>query len=106
LWYTFIREHLPTRRKIMNGSETIANLRDLGEDEYQALKTTYCRLQDLRAAINALHDQYVASGTPPDFDRIEAIHLQMGEVYEELERFLLPLCAESACDPSICQQVG
>jgi len=84
-------------------SETIANLKELGESEYQILKETYCRLQGVRSGIDAMHKQYVKDGTPPDFDQVETIYLQMEELYDELERFLLPICSVSACGPAMCE---
>lgn len=86
----------------MNGSETIANLKELGESEYQVLKETYCRLQTLRSDTGTMRDQYVTDGTPPAFDKVEAVYLQVEELYDELERFLLPVCSVSACGPTIC----
>ena len=86
----------------MNESETIANLNELGEREYQMLKETYCRLQGLRSDIDAMHDQYVTDGTPPNFAQVEALHLQAEELFEELERFLLPICSTSSCGPDMC----
>jgi hypothetical protein len=86
----------------MNEAETIANLNELGASEYQALKETYCRLQELRTDIGAMRDQYATDGTPPDFDRVEAVYLQVEELYAELERFLLPVCSVSACGPAMC----
>ena len=86
----------------MNESETLANLKELGESEYQVLKETYCRLQALRSDVGAMRDQYVSDGTPPDFDKVEALYLQMEELFDELERFLLPVCSVSACGPAIC----
>ncbi len=86
----------------MNEQETLANLNELGESEYRVLKDTYCRLQEMRSAIAGMHDRYAASGTPPEFVQIEGLHLQMEEVYARLERFLLPLCAESSCGPAAC----
>jgi hypothetical protein len=87
----------------MNESETIANLQELGDTEYQVLKETYCRLQELRTAIGTMHDQFATAGTPPDFDHVEALYLQMEGLNDELERFLLPVCSVSACGPSMCE---
>ena len=86
----------------MNEPETI-NLKELGENEYQVLKETYCRLQGLRSDIGAMHDRYKADGTAPDFDHVEALYLQMEELHEELERFLLPICSTSSCGPDMCE---
>lgn len=83
--------------------ETITNLKELGESEYQVLKETYCRLQELRSGIGAMHDQYKADGTPPDFDHVEALHVQMEEMFEDLERFMLSVCSTSSCGPDICK---
>lgn len=87
----------------MNEAETLANLKELGESEYQMLKETYCRLQGLRSDIKAMHDQYTADGTPPVFDQVEALYLQVEEMFDELERFLLPVCSTSSCGPDMCQ---
>jgi len=87
----------------MNETEALANLMELGESEYRMLKETYCRLQGLRADLKEMHDQYTADGTPPAFDRVEALHLQVEELFEELERFLLPVCSTSSCGPDMCQ---
>jgi hypothetical protein len=86
----------------MNETETIENLKELGESEYQTLKETYCRLQELRSDIGAIRDQYASDGTPPEFDKVEAVYLQVEELYAELERFLLPVCSVSACGPAMC----
>jgi hypothetical protein len=86
----------------MNESETIANLNELGEIEYRVLKETYCRLQGLRSDIGAMRDQYVTDGTPPDFDQVEGLYMQTEELFEELERFLLPICSTSSCGPDMC----
>ncbi len=88
----------------MEESETIASLNELSGIEYRTLKATYCRLQEIRAAVATMHDRYAAAGVPPDFDQIEALHLQVEAAYGELERFLLPLCSESSCGPALCQQ--
>jgi len=87
----------------MNESETLANLKELGEAEYQVLKQTYCKLQALRADVSAMHEQYLKEGTAPDFDYVESVHLQMEELYGELERFLLPICSVSGCGPAMCE---
>jgi len=87
----------------MNETEALANLKELGESEYQMLKETYCRLQGLRSDIKTMHDQYTSDGTPPAFDRVEALYLQVEDLFEELERFLLPVCSTSSCGPDMCQ---
>lgn len=86
----------------MNEAETRVNVEELGEKEFTVLKGTYCKLQELRTQIHAVHAAYVADGTPPDFDRVEALKLLMDEVYDELERFLLPVCANDGYGPSMC----
>ena len=87
----------------MTEQETI-NLQELGEAEYQVLKDTYCRLQDMRSGINAMRNQYTADGTPPNFDRVEALYVQIEEIFAELERFLLPVCSPSSCGPDMCER--
>ena len=79
------------------------NLQELGEVEYQVLKETYCRLHDVRSGIKAMRDRYAAEGTAPDFDQIEALHMQMEAIFTELERFLLPICSPSSCGPDMCE---
>ncbi len=86
----------------MNESETLANLNELGESEYRALKAAYCRIGELKTAVSDMHNRYATTGTPPEFDQVEAVYLQIETLYDELERFLLPLCAESACGPATC----
>ena len=86
----------------MNGPETLTNLKELGEKEYEVLKQAYCRLQSLRADVGTMHEQYIKDGTPPDFDHVESVYLQMEALYAELERFLLPICSVSGCGPAIC----
>jgi len=87
----------------MNETEALANLKELGESEYEILKETYCRLQGLRSDIKTIHDQYTADGTPPPFHQVEALYLQVEALFEELERFLLPVCSTSSCGPDMCQ---
>lgn len=87
----------------MKEQETI-NLQELGETEFQVLKETYCRLQEVRSGIAAMRDRYTAEGEPPEFEQVEALYLQMEETYAELERFLLPVCSPSSCGPDMCER--
>jgi hypothetical protein len=86
----------------MNAPETSEFVKGLGEVEYGVLKATYCKLQEVRSRVDAIHDVYVTSGTAPGLDEVQGLRLLVGDLYDDLERFLLPLCAETACDPSLC----
>jgi hypothetical protein len=87
----------------MNETATRKFVHELGEVEHAELKATYCKLQEIRSVIHAMHDGYVTQGTPPDIARVEAAYLLMEELYDGLERFLLPLCSEEeSCGPTIC----
>jgi hypothetical protein len=70
-------------------------LADLGESEYRELKGAYCRLREIKRSVDALHDDFVATGAAPGFEAVEAIHFMVDDLYEELDRYML---AES--DPS------
>jgi hypothetical protein len=67
-------------------------LEELGESEYRELESVYCKLRDLKTSISLMHDEYVAQATPPDFDKVEAIHLLVEDMFADLERYLLPEC--------------
>jgi hypothetical protein len=76
---------------------------ELGEAEYAELKETYCKVQELRALIRSIHGAYVAEGTPPAIESVEALSVLMEDLYDGLERFLLPLCTdENSCGPAMC----
>ncbi len=67
-------------------------LEELGESEYRELESVYCKLRDLKASITEMHDAYLAQATPPEFDKVEAIHLMVDDVFDDLERYLRPEC--------------
>lgn len=67
-------------------------LEELGESEYRELVQVYCKLRDLKTSITQMHDAYVAQATPPEFDKVEAIHLVVDDVFDDLERYLRPEC--------------
>lgn len=67
-------------------------LEELAESDHRELESFYRRMGDLRESIARMHDDYVAQGTPPAFDRVEAIHLMAEDVYGELERYLIAAC--------------
>jgi hypothetical protein len=66
-------------------------LEDLAESDHRELESFYGRMRDLRGLITRIHDDYLA-GTPPTFDRLEALHIMAEEIYGELERYLIPAC--------------
>lgn len=67
-------------------------LAELGEREYGELKRVYCRLRDLKEAIDLMHDDFVREAKPPVFESVENIHLLVDDIHADLERFLLPVC--------------
>ena len=74
-------------------------LNDLGASEYTVLTSAYCKLQELRDHLTRMQDVYVADGTPPSLDRVEAACLLMNDVFSEVEKYVLALSApgEDAC---------
>jgi hypothetical protein len=74
----------------------------LGESEYTVLTSTYCKLQQLREQINAIHDRYLGDGVPPSFPKIKAVHLLVEELFGEVEEYVLALSdpTESVCELS------
>jgi hypothetical protein len=74
-------------------------LKELGESEYTVLTSAYCKLKDLRNKINLMHDEYVAAGTPPAFESIEAARLLTDDLYAEVEQYVLSLAepGEDSC---------
>ncbi|MSM38851.1 MAG: hypothetical protein GJT30_04410 [Geobacter sp.] len=87
----------------MNTAENIPLAEELGEVEYGQLKETYCRLRELHEELSDIRAAYVSDGTAPTLDQIQALQMQMEELYTELERFLLPVCApDSMCGPGMC----
>lgn len=77
----------------MTGEFDRERLEELAESDHRELEGFYRRMRDLRALIIRIHDDYLAQGTPPTFDRVEALHLMAGDIYDELERYLIPACA-------------
>lgn len=73
---------------------------ELAESDHRELESFYRRMRDLRELIALIHDTYVSQGSPPPFDRVEALHLMAGDIYDELERYLIPACgADVAVSP-------
>lgn len=72
----------------------VERLGEIAESDYLQLEELYAGLRALKGDVDRMHDDYVASGTPPVFDRVEAVYLRVNELFEGLERYLLP-----ACDP-------
>jgi hypothetical protein len=67
-------------------------LDELAESDHRELEGFYRRMRDLQELIGRVHDEYVAKGTPPAFDQVEAIHLMAEDIYGELERYLIAAC--------------
>jgi hypothetical protein len=67
-------------------------LEELGESEYRELEYVYCKLRDLKTSIAQMHDDFVAQAIPPEFEKVEAIHLMVNEVFDDLERYMRPIC--------------
>lgn len=76
---------------------------ELGEVEYGVLKETYCRLKELQTTYSEMYGEF-RPGTEPTIDEIQSFHLQMEDIADDLERFLLSLCREEVCcGPGICE---
>ena len=75
----------------------------LGEVEYGVLKETYCRLKELQTTYFEMYGAF-SPGAVPTIDEIQAFHLQLEDIADDLERFLLSLCTEEVCcGPEICE---
>jgi len=84
----------------MKDDAILRRLQELGESEYRELLEVYCGMGALKSAIKEMHDGYLADGAPPEFDRVEAIHILVDELYAGLERFIRPECdPDSAYEP-------
>ncbi len=79
-------------------------LEELGESEYRELASVYCKLRDLKASISEMHDAYLAQATPPEFDKVEAIHLMVDDVFDDLERYLRPECDPDSAFRTVKQE--
>lgn len=55
------------------------------------LRNVYCALGNLKEMLDGMHDMYVQNGTPPPFATIEAAYVKMNGIYDDLERFILPI---------------
>jgi len=76
---------------------------ELGEVEYGLLKETYCRLKELQTTYFDMYGAF-QQGTAPTIDEIRSYHLQLEDITDDLERFLLSLCREDVCcGPGICE---
>ncbi|HEX8960716.1 MAG TPA: hypothetical protein VF775_04015 [Geobacteraceae bacterium] len=69
-------------------------LEELAESDHRQLEDLYHRMRDLRELIASIHDDYVNQGSPPAFDRVEAVHLMAEDAYGELERYLIAACGQ------------
>lgn len=84
----------------MTDEAVLQRLRELGESEYRELLEVFCGLAALKSSIKEMHDGYLADGAPPEFDRVEAIHILVDQLYASLERFIRPECdPDSAYEP-------
>lgn len=74
-------------------------LDNLGESEYSVLTSAYCKLGQLKEQVGAMHDAYLAEGTPPSFPRMQAVNLLVEELFDEVEEYVLALSdpAETLC---------
>jgi len=74
-------------------------LGSLGESEFSVLTSAYCKLQQVREQIGAMHDVYLADGTPPSFPRIKAVQFLVDDLFSEIEGYVLALAdpAERIC---------
>lgn len=75
----------------------------LGEVEYGVLIETYCRLKELQTTY---FEMYGSFGTEvvPTIDEIRTYHLQLEDITDDLERFILSLCTdEVCCGTGICE---
>jgi len=71
-------------------------LKELAESDHRVLEAFYRRMRDLKDLISGTHDDYASEGVPPSFDKVQALHLLSTEIFDELERYLIP-----ACDPEV-----
>jgi hypothetical protein len=67
-------------------------LAELGETEYRELEEVYGKLHNLKNAITEMHDAYLAQASPPEFDKVQAIHIMVDALFADLERYLRPEC--------------
>ena len=80
-------------------------LQELAESGHVELESFYRRMRDLKELITLIHDDYVAKGTPPPFDRVEAMHLMADDIYDELERYLSATCGPDVAVHPVEQEV-
>lgn len=85
---------------VMAEKMNIKRLEELKESDYLELENVYSRLRDMKAAVAQMHDEYVGQGTPPAFDRVEAVYILLDELFADFERYFLPEAdASSAFEP-------
>ena len=75
----------------MNETIEVEQLKSLGKSEFHLLKTTYCKLDELRAQIARLHETYVDTGKAPDIDAVAALRILADELFAEVDRYLSAL---------------
>ena len=71
-------------------------LQELAESDHKELETFYRRMRYIKDFITGINEEYTRKGIPPSFDKIQALHLLSIDIFEELERYLIP-----ACDPEV-----
>ena len=77
-------------------------VQELGESAYKELKELFCRLKGVKELVGEIHGAYVERGTPPAFEKVEALQLMVEGLFAGLERYIMPECdPDSAYPPAM-----
>jgi len=64
---------------------------DVGAKCCGELRDIYCSLGSLKTIIDTMHDEFLNTGTGPSFERVEDAYLMVRDIYDEVERYILPI---------------
>lgn len=103
IWLGSFRMDIGLERRIAVEETTKRLVAGLGEVEYGVLRETYCRLKELQTTYSEMYGGF-SPGVVPTIDEIRSCHLQLEDITDDLERFLLSLCMDEVCCGSgICE---
>lgn len=62
----------------------------MGDRSYRKLEEFYSRLTDVKKVVDRMHVLYLEETRVPGFDKVEALHFLIGDLYHDVEEYLYP----------------
>lgn len=63
---------------------------DMEDRSYRKLEEFYSRLTDVKKVVDRMHTLYLEETRVPVFERVEALHFLIGDLYHDVEDYLYP----------------